>query len=199
MSDVQFAQEIGYRIKLLAVAELDGDTLELHVSPTLVQRGRPLADVSGPFNAIRVVGDAVGALMFYGHGAGQMPTASAVVADIIDTAVGRTAITFRTLELWSNRKARVSPREHAKSGRPVLFASQCRGSPRRARPSRQRARRTRHFDPSVLQQERREGRRHRAARDHDARDDGRRDRKACAEINKLACVRGKTVRMWVRD
>ena len=91
VSDVKFAQEIGYRIKLLAVAELDGDTLELHVSPTLVKRGRPLSDVSGPFNAIRVVGDAVGELMFYGRGAGQMPTASAVVADMIDTAVGRTA------------------------------------------------------------------------------------------------------------
>ena len=95
--------------------ELDGDTLELHVSPTLVKRGRPLSDVSGPFNAIRVVGDAVGELMFYGQGAGQMPTASAVVADMIDTAVGRAAITFRTLELWSNRKARVAPREHAKA------------------------------------------------------------------------------------
>ena len=79
------------------------------------KRGRPLSDVSGPFNAIRVEGDAVGPLMFYGQGAGQMPTASAVVADMIDTAVGRTAITFRTLELWSNRKARVTPREHAKA------------------------------------------------------------------------------------
>ena len=115
VSDVRFAQEMGYRIKLLAVAELDGDTLELHVSPTLVQRGQPLAEVSGPFNAIRVVGDAVGPLFFHGQGAGQMPTASAVVADMIDTAVGRTAITFRTLELWSNRKARVTPREHAKA------------------------------------------------------------------------------------
>src|SRR3954462_12432767 len=114
-SDVRFAKEIGYRIKLLAVAELDGDTLELHVSPTLVKRGRPLSDVSGSFNAIRVVGDAVGELMFYGRGAGQMPTASAVVADMIDTAVGRAGITFRTLELWSNRKARVTPREHAKA------------------------------------------------------------------------------------
>ena len=112
---MRYAKEMGYRIKLLAVAELDGDTLELHVSPTLVKRGRPLAEVSGPFNAIRVVGDAVGAAVLHGQGAGQMPTASAVVADMIDTAVGRTAITFRTLELWSNRKARVTPREHAKA------------------------------------------------------------------------------------
>src|SRR3954452_20436832 len=112
VSDVKFAQEIGYRIKLMAVAELDGDTLELHVSPTLVKRGRPLSDVSGSFNAIRVVGDAVGELMFYGRGAGQMPTASAVVADMIDTAVGRTGITFRTLNLWSQDEARVSTLDH---------------------------------------------------------------------------------------
>ena len=141
-SDVRFAQEIGYRIKLLAVAELDGDTLELHVSPTLVKRGRPLSDVSGPFNAIRVVGDAVGELMFFGQGAGQMPTASAVVADIIDTAVGRTAITFRTLELWSNRKARVAPREHAKADGRFYYANQCRRSSRRPRSSCQCTRRT---------------------------------------------------------
>ncbi|HEY4234308.1 MAG TPA: homoserine dehydrogenase, partial [Lacipirellulaceae bacterium] len=115
VSDVRFAQQMGYRIKLLAVAELDAAGLELYVSPTLVRRGLPLADVGGAYNAIRVVGDAVGPVMFHGLGAGQMPTASAVVADLIDTAVGRTAITFRTLELWSNRKARVGPRDYAKS------------------------------------------------------------------------------------
>ena len=112
-ADVRYAQEMGFRIKLLAVAELRDDVLELHVSPTLVRKGRPLAEVGGPFNAISVVGDAVGDLLFYGPGAGQMPTASAVVADIIDTAVGRTKITFRSLELWSNRSARVNPADYA--------------------------------------------------------------------------------------
>ncbi len=68
VTDVRFAQEMGYRIKLLAVAELDGDTLELHVSPTLVHAAGRWSDVSGPFNAIRVVGDAVGELIFYGRG-----------------------------------------------------------------------------------------------------------------------------------
>ena len=62
------------------------------------------------YNAINVVGDAVGDIFFHGQGAGQMPTASAVVADMIDTAVGRTPITFRTLELWSNRESPVSIR-----------------------------------------------------------------------------------------
>ena len=200
MSDVRFAQEMGYRIKLLAVAELDGDTLELHVSPTLVRSGLPLADVSGPFNAIRVVGDAVGPLFFHGQGAGQMPTASAVVADMIDTAVGRTAITFRTLELWSNRKARVTPRDHAKADGRFYLRVDGRGPPGRAGADRQRARASTRFRsprccsrkpptptaivPLVIMT-------------HKTTEGA--TRKACAEIDKLACVRGKTVRMWVRD
>ncbi|MEN6450178.1 MAG: ACT domain-containing protein, partial [Thermoguttaceae bacterium] len=71
-----------------------------HVSPTLVRHGTPLAEVRGAYNAIRVVGDAVGRLFFHGLGAGQMPTASAVIADVIDTVVGRWAITFNRLNLW---------------------------------------------------------------------------------------------------
>ncbi len=96
-ADLRFARELGYRIKLLAVAQLTGGVLELHVSPTLVKMGTPLAEVREAYNAISVVGDAVGQVFFHGLGAGQMPTASAVVADLIDTVVGRTAITFRTL------------------------------------------------------------------------------------------------------
>lgn len=113
VADVRFAQQMGYKIKLLAVAQLVDDGLQLHVSPMLVRAGQPLAEVGGPYNAIRVVGDAVGPLLFHGLGAGQMPTASAVVADMIDTAVGRTRITFRTLELWSGRSARVTASDHA--------------------------------------------------------------------------------------
>ena len=112
MTDLQYAKELGYRIKLLAVAELVGGDLELHVAPTLVRCGTPLAEVRGAYNAVSVVGDAVGRVFFHGLGAGQMPTASAVVADLIDTVVGRTAITFRTLELWSHQEPRVAPREH---------------------------------------------------------------------------------------
>lgn len=100
--DMRYARQLGYHIRLLAVAELIDGELELHVSPTLVREGTPLGEVRGAYNAVRVVGDAVGRVFFHGLGAGQMPTASAVVADIIDTAVGRAAITFRTLRLWSN-------------------------------------------------------------------------------------------------
>ncbi len=113
-ADLRYARELGgYRIKLLAVAQLTDGVLELHVAPTLVRMGSPLAEVREAYNAISVVGDAVGPVFFHGLGAGQMPTASAVVADMIDTAVGRTAITFRTLELWSQRGPRVDIRDHA--------------------------------------------------------------------------------------
>jgi len=111
-ADLQYAKLLGYRIKLLAIAQLNGG-LELHVSPTLVRIGEPLAEVREAYNAVRVVGDAVGRVFFHGLGAGQMPTASAVVADLIDTAVGRTRLTFKTLELWSQREARVALSDHA--------------------------------------------------------------------------------------
>ena len=199
VSDVKFAQEIGYRIKLLAVAELDGDTLELHVSPTLVKRGRPLSDVSGPFNAIRVVGDAVGELMFYGQGAGQMRTASAVVADIIDTAVGRAGITFRTLELWSNRKARVAPREHAKADGRFYLRVNAEDHPGVLAQVANVLGEHKISISSVLQQEVSTADRTvpLVIMTHVTTEGA--TRKACLEINKLSCVRGKTVRMWVRD
>lgn len=111
-TDLRWAKDLGYRVKLLAVAQLANSDLELHVSPTLVKIGTPLAEVRGANNAISVVGDMVGRVFFHGLGAGQSPTASAVVADLIDTAVGRTAITFRTLNLWSKRESPVQLARH---------------------------------------------------------------------------------------
>ena len=112
-ADLQYAKELGHRIKLLAVAQLTDNGLELHVSPTLVKVGSPLGEVHEAFNAVSVVGDAVGRIFFHGQGAGQMPTASAVVADLIDTVVGRTAITFRTLEPWSKQDVAAKIVPHA--------------------------------------------------------------------------------------
>ena len=113
-TDMRYARELGYNIKLLAVAELVPEGLEVHVSPTLVRKGTPLAEVRGAYNAIRVLGDAVGRVFFQGLGAGPMPTASAVVSDVINTVLGRMAITFRTLNLWSSqREARVMTRDPA--------------------------------------------------------------------------------------
>ncbi len=99
--DLGYGKELGYTIKLLAEAWHNQHELALHVSPVLVKDHTPLSQVRGAYNAIHVMGDAVGDTLYYGRGAGRMPTASAVVADIIDLAVGRAQRTFQTLRLWS--------------------------------------------------------------------------------------------------
>jgi len=81
--DVKFAKEFGYRIKLLAIGKLSDGQVEARVHPTMIPLHNPMADVNGVFNAIRLTGDFVGAVMFYGRGAGQNPTASAIVGDLI--------------------------------------------------------------------------------------------------------------------
>jgi homoserine dehydrogenase len=111
--DLQWARELGYRVKLLAVARLENDELEMHVSPTLVKAGTPLAEVRDAYNAITVVGDMVGRVFYHGLGAGQNPTASAVVADMIDMATGRAPITFRLLEMGSDKRPPVPVSDHA--------------------------------------------------------------------------------------
>ncbi len=85
-TDINFADQLGYKIKLLAITKAKKNGLEAGVYPALVKKGTQLADVSGAFNAIYVVGDAVGPTMLYGMGAGMMPTASAVVGDIVSIA-----------------------------------------------------------------------------------------------------------------
>lgn len=111
--DLKYAKHLGYRIKLIGLSRLTPEGLQAVVGPMLVKAGTPLAEVRANYNAVSVDGDAVGPVFYHGQGAGQMPTASAVVADLIDTAVGRTAITFKTLELWSDESNRI---EMAKPG-----------------------------------------------------------------------------------
>ena len=82
--DINFAQQFGYRIKLLAIGKRDGDRIEARVHPTMIPVQYPMADVDGVFNAIRLTGDFIGPVMFYGRGAGMEPTASAVVGDLMD-------------------------------------------------------------------------------------------------------------------
>ena len=89
--DIQYAEELGYRIKLLGIAKRKANGIELRVHPTLIPAKRLIANVEGVMNAILVKGDAVGQTMFYGAGAGAEPTASAVVADLIDVARTMTA------------------------------------------------------------------------------------------------------------
>jgi homoserine dehydrogenase len=85
--DIDFAKDLGYKIKLLAITKMDDGEIEARVHPTMLPESYPIATVDGVFNALSVVGDAVGSTMFYGRGAGDMPTGSAVVSDIID--IGR--------------------------------------------------------------------------------------------------------------
>ncbi|GAB6118669.1 homoserine dehydrogenase [Thermoanaerobacter brockii subsp. lactiethylicus] len=84
-ADIKYAEELGYNVKLIAYAKIDEeDRLEAWVHPVMIKKDNPLNGVNGVFNAILVDGNAVGEVMFYGQGAGMMPTASAVVADIMD-------------------------------------------------------------------------------------------------------------------
>ncbi len=99
--DLKFANELGYTIKLLAEAWLDGAEVALHVAPVLLRHTDMLAQVRGAFNGVQVVGDAVGEVLFQGPGAGAMPTASSVVSDIIDLAVGRAQRTFQAMNLFA--------------------------------------------------------------------------------------------------
>ncbi len=110
--DIKLAKELGYVIKLLAIAERTPDgNLVLRVHPTLVHETDVLAEVSGSFNAVSVFGHAVGHTLFYGRGAGRMPTASAVVSDIVNVALGITPLAFKQLQVYPDQvsKARVLP------------------------------------------------------------------------------------------
>ncbi len=84
--DIKYAEELGYRVKLLGITKRTDDGVELRVHPTLIPEKRLVANVNGAMNAVVVKGDAVGPTLYYGAGAGSEPTASAVVADLIDVA-----------------------------------------------------------------------------------------------------------------
>lgn len=83
-SDIQFAKDFGYQIKLLAISRSDGERIEVRVHPTMIPQEHMLAKVEGAYNAIHISGDAVGDVMLYGLGAGMMPTGSAVASDLVD-------------------------------------------------------------------------------------------------------------------
>ena len=100
LDDIRYGDEMGYCLKLLAIAEKDDDgKISLRVHPTFIAKDNALARVEGPFNAVCIFGSAVGQVMFYGRGAGMMPTASAIVADIIDVALGNSATTFASQKI----------------------------------------------------------------------------------------------------
>jgi len=102
--DLKFAKELGYTCKLLAIGEKsDSAGLSLRVHPTFVPNDQMLASVSGSFNAISVYGHASGQTLYYGRGAGGKPTASAVLADVIDIALGTAPLLFSQLPLLTKR------------------------------------------------------------------------------------------------
>ncbi len=98
--DIRYGQEMGYCLKLLAIGQRNADNrISLRVHPSFISENNRLAKVDGSFNAVSLIGSAVGQVMFYGRGAGMMPTASAVVADVIEVALGNSATAFRHLHL----------------------------------------------------------------------------------------------------
>ncbi len=98
--DIRYGREMGYCLKLLAIGRKDSDgKVSLRVHPSFIAADCSLARVEGSFNAISVFGSAVGETLYYGRGAGMMPTASAVVADVIDVALGNSKRTFQHLQL----------------------------------------------------------------------------------------------------
>ncbi|MBP7495929.1 MAG: homoserine dehydrogenase [Spirochaetales bacterium] len=104
--DIQYGSELGYIIKLLAVATRLNGKICLRVRPAFISRQHPLAWVSGPFNAISVYGHVTGHTMYYGRGAGGSPTSSAVAADMVSAAIGTQQTFFDTLGLWADRTPR---------------------------------------------------------------------------------------------
>ena len=81
--DITYARRLGYEMKLLGIADCRDDEINISVQPTMVRQSHPIASVNGVFNAVYVHGEAVGETMFYGAGAGELPTATSVVADLV--------------------------------------------------------------------------------------------------------------------
>jgi len=104
--DIEFARELGYKLKLLAIAKESDGKVELRVHPTMVPEEYLISKVDGVFNAVYVEGDAVGSTLYYGRGAGDMPTGSAVVSDIADIARNIVTNSVGRISLEPSRKAK---------------------------------------------------------------------------------------------
>lgn len=105
--DIRYAKQFGYTIKLLAISKFLGDRVEARVHPTMIPSENLLSNVGGTLNAVTVTGDAVGNILLYGHGAGMMPTASAVVGDIVDIARNLISNTRGRVPMFSYQPGRI--------------------------------------------------------------------------------------------
>ncbi len=107
--DIEFAREFGYAIKLLAIGKLHGEHVEARVHPTMIPLSNPLAHVDGSMNAVVIDADATGQTMLYGHGAGMLPTASAVLSDIVDIARNIISGTRRRVPVLGIQEDKIRP------------------------------------------------------------------------------------------
>lgn len=103
LEDIRYAAELGYGVKLLAIGEKQANGLSLSVQPCFLHANLPVANVNGSFNAVSVYGHATGHTMYMGRGAGQLPTASAVVSDLLNVASGWYPRAFNDMNLWADR------------------------------------------------------------------------------------------------
>lgn len=117
--DLRYAKELDHEIKLLATSKKEGDSIYARVCPMLIDTDHPLATVGGVFNAIFIKGNVIGDVMFYGKGAGKLPTASAVVADVVDAAKH---LERNIMSIWSRKKLELKSSEEAVSGALVRVA-----------------------------------------------------------------------------
>jgi homoserine dehydrogenase len=109
IADIRYGKEMGYTLKLLAIGQSTPEgKISLRVHPSFISSDNALARVDGPFNAVSILGHAVGQTMFYGRGAGMMPTASAIVADIIEVAMGNSKKLFKHLTLEPRNKNKIA-------------------------------------------------------------------------------------------
>jgi homoserine dehydrogenase len=109
VQDILYGKELGYVIKLLAVAERHEGGFALSVQPRFISLDHPLAWVSGAFNAVSLYGHAAGHSMYYGRGAGGLPTSAAVMADVVSSALGTAKILFDNLKVFPDRCPEVKP------------------------------------------------------------------------------------------
>lgn len=112
LEDIKYGEQLGYTMKLIGIAKKDDDFIEVSVEPTLVKNSHPLATVNGVFNAVYVYGEAVGETMFYGPGAGELPTATAVLSDLVTVVKNiKLGITGRSMATPYHEKKLKSDKE----------------------------------------------------------------------------------------
>jgi len=199
LRDIRYAREFGYRVKLLALIK-GGQEVEIRVHPTMIPLEHSLAKVDGVFNAVYIEGDAVGPTMFYGQGAGEMPTASAVVADVVDIARDLLKGGTRRVPPFSyeslERDVKVKPMEEVFTRYYLRFTAQDRPGVL-SRISGILAKRQISIESVIQKGRREEGTVPVVMMTHEAREMD--VQKALAEIDRLDIIGGKTVLIRVED